>query len=110
MPFSHNVKNSKSGLMTPSTITVLDILSSGEPMTAIELKKRSGYSIRTIYYSLKPLLEHGLVQKKINLLNIQTTEYQIAALTKASAQKETATARMNTEKLKTSFTKVQEFK
>ncbi|MHA2202892.1 MAG: winged helix-turn-helix domain-containing protein [Candidatus Hodarchaeales archaeon] len=110
MPFSHNVQKSKSSLMTPSTKTVLNILSSGEPMTAAELKERSGYSIRTVYYSLKPLLEQGLVHKKINLMNLQTTEYQIAALTRASTQKETATARMNTEKLKSSLVKVQEFK
>ncbi|UCG04042.1 MAG: helix-turn-helix transcriptional regulator [Candidatus Heimdallarchaeota archaeon] len=110
MPFSHNVQKSKSNLMTPSTTKVLNILRSGKPMTATELKERSGYSIRTVYYSLKPLLEQGLVHKKINLMNIQTTEYQIASLTRASTQKETAIARINTEKLKTSIAKVQEFK
>ena len=110
MPFSHNVRKSKSNLMTPSTITVLNILKSGKPMTAAELKERSGYSIRTVYYSLKPLLEQGLVNKKINLMNIQATEYQIASLTRASAQKETAAARINTEKLKTTLPKVQDFK
>ena len=72
-------------------------------MTASELQELTGYAIRTIRYCLKDLHENGLIEKKINLLNMQTMRYQISSLISAQGQRETAQTKIKTEKLKSAM-------
>lgn len=88
--------------MPPATIAVLKALWPGKPMTAIDLKSETGYSIRTIRYSLKSLYKQRLVKKQINLSDMRVTEYIISVMTSGPSQEESRHTRIETEKLKSS--------
>ena len=103
MPFSQSTKKTELESMPPSTKLILEELSKGNPMTASELQELTGYAIRTIRYCLKDLHENGLIEKKINLLNMQTMRYQISSLISAQGQREATQTKIKTEKLKSSI-------
>ena len=103
MPFSQSARKTELEAMPPSTKVILEELSKGDPMTASELQELTGYAIRTIRYCLKDLHENGFIEKKINLLNMQTMRYQVSSMISAQGQRETTQTKINTEKMKSSL-------
>jgi repressor of nif and glnA expression len=77
-------------------------------MTALELKQKTGYSIRTIRYSLKSLHSRKLIEKRLNLLDMRITEYttsRISTMVSRQGQEETRDSRIRTAKLKSEMAK-----
>ncbi len=105
MPFSQGIRKTEFNSMPPSTKIILKELLKGEPMTASELQQLTGYAIRTVRYCLKDLHENGLIEKKINLLNMQKMQYQISSLISAQAKRETTQTKLKTEQLKSAVSK-----
>ncbi|MHA2225434.1 MAG: winged helix-turn-helix transcriptional regulator [Candidatus Hodarchaeales archaeon] len=101
LPFG--IKKSKLKNLPPSTIAILKEFEQHEKMTTSLLSEHTGYSIRTIRYSLKTLLEEGIIEKQINLNNVRQIEYRIMLTTRA-ALRETRLSRIETDKLKSSIT------
>ena len=96
------VKQSKLKSMRPATIAILKAFKQGQTITTNELKDLTGYSTRTIRYSLRNLLEEGIIQKHINLKNMRIAEYKLNLISKP-IQDETKFGRYNTEKLKSTM-------
>lgn len=68
-------------------------------MNAAQLQDLTGYSMRTIRYSLKNLLNRELVNKKLNLTDMRITEYQLI-ITSAPVRGETRELHVRTAALK----------
>ncbi|MFX0170523.1 MAG: MarR family transcriptional regulator [Candidatus Hodarchaeota archaeon] len=108
MPIPKSTNKYKLKSLPPATIAVLNELSPGKPMTALELKEKTGYSIRTIRYSLKSLHKRKIVEKRLNLLDMRITEYAISSIStmvSRQGQEETRDSRIRTAKLKSEMTK-----
>jgi len=97
--FPSDIKPSTLKSLTPSTKAVLSALHEEGPQNAAQLQEVTGYSMRTIRYSLKDLLTRELVSKKVNLNDMRITEYQLI-LTARPAREETRTLRVKAESLK----------
>ncbi|NHJ01355.1 MAG: DeoR family transcriptional regulator [Candidatus Heimdallarchaeota archaeon] len=100
--FPIEVKQSKLKSMPPATIAILKAFKQGQTITTNELKDLTGYSTRTIRYSLRTLLEEGIIQKHINLKNMRVAEYKLNLISRP-IQDETKFERYSTEKLKSSM-------
>lgn len=101
MSFPSGIKKSKLKSLPPSTIEILKTFEKTRVLTTSKLISHTGYSIRTIRYSLKALLEEGIIQKQINLTNVRTIEYKLILMDSPALQ-ETKITRAMTEKLKSS--------
>ncbi|MFX0184672.1 MAG: hypothetical protein ACFE95_16440 [Candidatus Hodarchaeota archaeon] len=99
MDFPAKIKQSTIKSLTPSTQAVLSALHEEGPLNAAQLQELTGYSMRTIRYSLKDLLTRELVSKRVNLNDMRITEYQLI-LTASPAREETRTLRVKAESLK----------
>jgi len=96
------VKQSKLKSMPPATITILKAFKQGQTITTNDLKDLTGYSTRTIRYSLRTLIEEGIIQKHINLKNMRVAEYKLTLISKP-IQDETKFERFSAEKLKSTM-------
>ncbi|MHA1940375.1 MAG: hypothetical protein ACW99F_14695 [Candidatus Hodarchaeales archaeon] len=85
--------------LTPSTLAVLNALNEGGSLNAAQLQEITGYSMRTIRYSLRNLLDREMVLKKLNLSDMRITEYQLI-LTSSPVREETKDLRVRTAALK----------
>ncbi|MHA2174482.1 MAG: ArsR family transcriptional regulator [Candidatus Hodarchaeales archaeon] len=85
--------------LTPSTLAVLNALNEGGSLNAAQLQEITGYSMRTIRYSLRNLLDREMVSKKLNLSDMRITEYQLI-LTSSPVREETKDLRVRTAALK----------
>jgi len=85
--------------LTPSTLAVLNALNEEGSMNAAQLQELTGYSMRTIRYSLKNLLTREIVQKRLNLTDMRITEYQLI-LSSSPVRAETRDLRARTAALK----------
>ena len=97
------VKQSKLNSMRPATIAILKAFKQGQTITTNELKEITGYSTRTIRYSLRNLIDEGIIQKHINLKNMRVAEYKLTLISKP-IQDETRFGKYTTEQLKSSMT------
>ncbi|MFX0150330.1 MAG: winged helix-turn-helix transcriptional regulator [Candidatus Hodarchaeota archaeon] len=99
------INKSKLKSMSPSTIKVLEIFEQEEMITTPQLKELTGYSTRTIRYSLKALLDEGIIKKQLNLNDMRTMEYKLI-LVSEPVQEETRSMRIKAEKLKSSIQRI----
>lgn len=106
MDLPAGIKQSKLRTLPPSTLAVLNALyDEGKPLNASELQDITGYSMRTIRYSLKDLLCREIVSKKVNLEDMRITEYQLI-LTAPPARTETYEMRVKASSLKAKMSEV----
>ncbi|MFX0124463.1 MAG: ArsR family transcriptional regulator [Candidatus Hodarchaeota archaeon] len=103
MAFPFGIKKKKLKSLTPSTVAVLKSFENQDTLTVSQLINETGYSMRTIRYSLKALLEDEIIEKRVNLANVRVVEYKLI-LRSPHAQKETRMVRFETDKLKSSVT------
>lgn len=99
MDLASEFSSSQLKSLTPSTMAVLKALNEEGALNAAQIQEITGYSMRTIRYSLKDLLEREMVLKKLNLNDMRITEYQLI-LTSSSAREETKVLRIRTAALK----------
>ncbi len=100
MDFPAGIKQSKLRTLPPSTLAVLNALyDEGKPLNAAQLQDITGYSMRTIRYSLKDLLGRDIVSKRVNLEDMRITEYQLI-LAAPPARTETYGMQVKTSSLK----------
>ncbi len=99
MALPSEISPAKLRSLTPSTLAVLNALNEEGSMNAAQLQDLTGYSMRTIRYSLKNLLTRELVNKKLNLTDMRITEYQLI-ITSAPVRGETRELHVRTAALK----------